>query len=483
MEMEVDTPRKRIRVGFDEIRRREVGFSSPTFFRRYFSGSEVLVKQINLQGKLAGHDGCVNAIQFNSTGDILVSGSDDRQVVFWDWTTQKKKLSYDSGHLDNIFQTKIMPLTDDRIIVTSSADGQVRLGQVKEHGKVFTKKLGKHQGRVHNLAVEPGSPHVLYSCGEDGIVQHFDLRTHSCTRLFCCSSLADNDIQHSKKIRLNSIVIDPRNPNYFGVGGSDEYARVYDIRKCQWSSNDDSTPLDTFCPRHLIKSNEVHITALAYSSSSELLVSYNDELIYLFQKDMGMGPDPCSVSPIQTQKLGEPQVYTGHRNSQTVKGVSFFGPSDEYVATGSDCGHIFIWEKKDARLVRVMFGDRRVVNQIEPHPHVAMFASCGIEKTVKLWCPSPSESPPLPDNIEKIMESNKQGREDHSRVYLSPDVIMRILRLQRNQAVAYIESRFDRADFQDSDDDDNEGRDAYVMAFSEGEEGSSSEDPRDCNIS
>lgn len=49
---------------------------------------------------------------------------------------------------------------------------QVRLGQVLENGQVTTKRLGKHQGRVYKLAVEPGSPYTLYSCGEDGFVQH-----------------------------------------------------------------------------------------------------------------------------------------------------------------------------------------------------------------------------------------------------------------------------------------------------------------------
>ncbi|XP_023754037.1 uncharacterized protein LOC111902439 isoform X4 [Lactuca sativa] len=30
-----------------------------------------------------------------------------------------------AGHVDNIFQARIMPFTDDRTIVTSAADGQV----------------------------------------------------------------------------------------------------------------------------------------------------------------------------------------------------------------------------------------------------------------------------------------------------------------------------------------------------------------------
>lgn len=35
--------------------------------------------------------------------------------------------------------------------------------------------LGMHQGRVQKLAPERGSPHILYSCGEDSFVQHVGL--------------------------------------------------------------------------------------------------------------------------------------------------------------------------------------------------------------------------------------------------------------------------------------------------------------------
>lgn len=49
---------------------------------------------------------------------------------------------------------------------------QVRLGQILEDGQIDTKKLGRHEGHVYKLAMEPGSPHILYSGGEDGFVQH-----------------------------------------------------------------------------------------------------------------------------------------------------------------------------------------------------------------------------------------------------------------------------------------------------------------------
>lgn len=36
-----------------------------------------------------------------------------------------------------------------------------------------------------------------------------------------------------------------------------------------------------------------------------------------------------------------------------VKGVNFYGPQSDYVISGSDCGYIFIWDKKtEAILLR-----------------------------------------------------------------------------------------------------------------------------------
>lgn len=56
---------------------------------------------------------------------MLVSSSDDRRVILWNWETGNPKLVFQSGHNNNVFQAKFMPYTDDRSIVTCAADGQV----------------------------------------------------------------------------------------------------------------------------------------------------------------------------------------------------------------------------------------------------------------------------------------------------------------------------------------------------------------------
>ena len=42
----------------------------------------------------------------------------------------------------------------------------------------------------------------------------------------------------------------------------------------------------------------------------------------------------------------------------TVKGVNFYGPKSEFVVSGSDCGHIFLWEKSSCQIIQFMEGDK-----------------------------------------------------------------------------------------------------------------------------
>jgi len=65
--------------------------------------------------------------------------------------------------------------------------------------------------------------------------------------------------------------------------------------------------------------------------------------------------------------------YHGHCNVKTVKDANFFGLQDEYVVSGSDGGHLFIWDKKTSELVNILEGDNEVVNVVQgKNPHLAI---------------------------------------------------------------------------------------------------------------
>ncbi|CEJ53969.1 hypothetical protein PMG11_00299 [Penicillium brasilianum] len=81
------------------------------------------------------------------------------------------------------------------------------------------------------------------------------------------------------------------------------------------------------------------------------------------------------------------RVYRGHCNIKTVKDVNFFGLNDEYVVSGSDSGHLFIWDRKTANLVNILEGDSEVVNVVQGHPYEPTIAASGIDNTIKIFSP------------------------------------------------------------------------------------------------
>lgn len=79
--------------------------------------------------------------------------------------------------------------------------------------------------------------------------------------------------------------------------------------------------------------------------------------------------------------------YRGHCNVRTVKDCNFFGLQDEYVVSGSDSGHLFIWDKYTSELVNILEGDEEVVNVVQGHPYEPVIAVSGIDHTIKIFSP------------------------------------------------------------------------------------------------
>lgn len=119
------------------------------------------------------------------------------------------------------------------------------------------------------------------------------------------------------------------------------------------------------------------------SVRAELLASYNDEDIYLFDSNHSDGADylrkykghrnnatgaqprlapPCPAPPRSSAKASGDKTERNRLFPPLlplpVKGVNFYGPCSEFVVSGSDCGHIYLWDKHSARIVQFMEGDR-----------------------------------------------------------------------------------------------------------------------------
>ncbi|KAH8301896.1 hypothetical protein KR044_000451 [Drosophila immigrans] len=359
------------------------GHTSGMGFIQDYYGSRQVVERMTLTENMSQHQGCVNSLNFNRSGDLLCSGSDDLSIIVWDWASGKPRHRIRSGHTLNIFQTKFMDSAGCLDIVSSSRDGQVRRAVIPPSGasKVKPTRLYSHSDAVHKLVVVPQSRHEVISAGEDAAVKHFDLRSNTSTTLLRC-------LVNKRRVRLFSIAHHPFAPE-FCISGSDDKLRVYDKRQL-------NEPVQEMTPKDIKDTKITQITCAVYNyNGSEILASYSDAGIYLYDS--------------RNYKDGEYlHSYEGHINSRTIKGVNFFGPRSEYVVSGSDCGNIFFWDKNTEAVINFKKGDfSGVVNCLEPHPWMPVLATSGLEHKVKIWTPSGlPESMPKPEALKETLQRN-----------------------------------------------------------------------------
>ena len=90
-----------------------------------------------------------------------------------------------------------------------------------------------------------------------------------------------------------------------------------------------------------------------------------------------------------------------------MKECNFFGPKSEYVISGSDCRHVFIWRKSDGKIVNILKGDSRITNVVQGNPTNCSLVTSGLDNTVKLFTPTATAS-----YKENEMEKRQQRWQD-----------------------------------------------------------------------
>eukprot|EP00854_Cymbomonas_tetramitiformis_P001160 gene1160-1731_t len=111
--------------------------------------------------------------------------------------------------------------------------------------------------------------------------------------------------------------------------------------------------------------------------TDDILMNSSEDEVRAGQAFQGLPPSEVKTVPALPLVKTVPVLPQGHRNMRTVKDVSFLGPHEEYVASGSDNGAMLIWCRYSGRLLFQYKGDSEVVNCIQAHPIDPVIASCG----------------------------------------------------------------------------------------------------------
>uniref|UniRef100_A0A8C4YZ42 Ddb1 and cul4 associated factor 6 n=1 Tax=Gadus morhua TaxID=8049 RepID=A0A8C4YZ42_GADMO len=268
-----------------DVNKRSIGYNDPNNIRTNYLGRREFVQRLKLEATLNVHDGCVNTISWNETGEYILSGSDDTFLVITNPYNRKVKKSIRSGHRANIFSAKFMPHTNDQEIISCSGDGIIYYTHTEKSLELNRQcQFSCHYGTAYEIMTVPNDPYTFLSCGEDGTVRWFDLRTKtSCTKEDC-----KDDILINCRRAATSISISPLVPYYLAVGCSDSSVRIYDRRMLGTRATGNYMGRGTtgmcvrFVPAHL-SNKSCRVTSLCYSGDSkEVLVSYSSDYIYLF---------------------------------------------------------------------------------------------------------------------------------------------------------------------------------------------------------
>ncbi|KAM6097894.1 DDB1- and CUL4-associated factor 6 isoform 3-T3 [Theristicus caerulescens] len=268
-----------------DVRKRSLGLEEPGLLRRHYLGRREFIQRLKLEATLNVHDGCVNTICWNDTGEYILSGSDDTNLVISNPYSRKVLTTIRSGHRANIFSAKFLPCTNDKQIVSCSGDGVIFYTNVEQDAETNRQcQYTCHYGTTYEVMTVPNDPYTFLSCGEDGTVRWFDTRIKtSCTKEDC-----KDDILINCRRAATSVAICPPIPYYLAVGCSDSSVRIYDRRMLGTRATGNYAGRGTvgmvarFVPPHL-NNKSCRVTSLCYSEDGqEILVSYSSDYIYLF---------------------------------------------------------------------------------------------------------------------------------------------------------------------------------------------------------
>lgn len=287
----------------------------------------------------------INHMHFSQDGQLLISSSDDDQIVIYDCErgTHQRTLNSKKYGVDLIHFTQ----NKTNVVHASTKENDIiRYLNVQENN--YIRYFRGHNKRVVTLCMNPTDDSFL-SGSLDKSIRLWDIRSSYCQGFM---SLAGRPVA----------AFDPEGL-IFAVGINSESVKLYDLRSF------DKGPFSSF---KFQADKDIEWTGLKFSPDGKtILISTNGSMIRLI--------DAFSGNSLQT--------FTGHMNSKNIPLEASFSPDSQYVLSGSTDGRVHIWNAENGTKICVLKGDHTgPVRCFQFNPKSMMMASTC--KNMVFWLPS-----------------------------------------------------------------------------------------------
>ncbi|KAK9469707.1 WD40-repeat-containing domain protein [Lipomyces arxii] len=285
---------------------------------------------------LKEHLGPVHVVKYNSSGQYILSGGQDKKILLWNPNTARFIKSYNAHGYEVL---DIAVAYDNKTFVSCGGDRTVFLWDVST-GSTISRFSG-HMSRVNTVDFNSNAS-IVASGSNDAKVRLWDTKSSSSKPIQMLEEAKDS--VSSLQISGSQII----------TGSVDGNVRTYDLRMGKLTEDLIGHP----------------VTSVKNSIDEAcILVSTLDSTIRLMDKSNGTML----------------QSFKGHINKE-YRVRSCFGDNDVYVVSGSEDGKIYAWDIISGRIVhQLKTREDKVVACVAYHPKNSQMASGSSDGTINVW--------------------------------------------------------------------------------------------------
>uniref|UniRef100_A0A0D6R802 Uncharacterized protein n=1 Tax=Araucaria cunninghamii TaxID=56994 RepID=A0A0D6R802_ARACU len=292
---------------------------------------------------LTGHQGAIYTMKFNPTGNVIASGSHDKDIFLWNVHGDCKNFMVLKGHKNAILD--LHWTTDGSQIISASPDKTLRAWDAETGMQV--KKMAEHSSFVNSCCPSRRGPPLVVSGSDDGTAKLWDLRHRGAIQTF------------PDRFQTTAVGFSDSADKIY-TGGIDNEIKVWDLRRNEVTMR--------------LQGHTDTITGMQLSPDGS----------YLLTNSMDCSLRIWDMRPYAPQNRCV-KILTGHQHNFEKNLLKCSWSSDgSKVTAGSADRMVYIWDTTSRRILYKLPGHNGSVNESVFHPTEPIVGSCSSDKQIYL---------------------------------------------------------------------------------------------------